>query len=215
MYRMLMWLVERPWFFWTVRSLFLVYAKVAHALTSRGKDHVPREGGLVVAVNHFSVLDPPMMGVSVPREISFMAKKELFENPGLRLIWRGLHAFPVDREGNDVSAIKEALRRLKAGRAVGVFIQGTRNASDAEALDGASYLAQRAGVPLLPAGIWREGRRYRVAFGTPIEVPGRDRAAIREATDATVRQVNALLPSHTRILPPSRQADDTKVDKDA
>lgn len=210
MFRFLEWAFSFSWFFWTIRTLFLLYAKLVHGLVSRGKQHVPRKGGVVVAVNHFSALDPPMMGVSVPREISFMAKRELFDNPLQRAVWKGLHAFPVDRKGNDVSAIKEAMRRLKAGRAVGVFIQGTRNASDAEALDGASFLAQRAGVPLQPAGIWREGLRYRVAFGEPFEVEGRDREAMQAATEETVRRINALLPSHTRILPPAREDSATE-----
>jgi len=204
MYGTLMRLVELPWFYWTVRTLFLIYAKVVLGLRTRGAEHVPKEGGLVVAVNHFSALDPPMMGSTVPREISFMAKKELFENRALRLLVRGLHAFPVDRSRNDVSAVKEALRRLKAGRAVGVFVQGTRNAGDVEALDGATFLAQRSGVPLQPAAIWREGRRYRVQFGEPFMVPGKDREAIRAATATTMARINELLPSHKRLLPPER-----------
>ncbi len=202
MYRLLMRMAESAAFFWTARTLFLLWAKIVKRLRVTGQQHVPREGGCVVAVNHFSSLDPPMMGVSVPREISFMAKKELFEPPALRLLVRGLRAFPVDREGNDVSAVKEALRRLKAGRPVGVFIQGTRNATDAAALDGASFLAQRAQVPLVPAGIWKDHGAYRVAFGAPFEVAGRDRTSIQNATQRTVRDINALLPSHTQILAP-------------
>jgi len=205
MYDSLMRLVQLPWFYWTVRTLFLTYAKVVLGLRTGGTDHVPQEGGLVVAVNHISALDPPVMGSALPREISFMAKKELFETRAMRLLARGLHAFPVDRSRNDVSAIKEALRRLKAGRAVGVFVQGTRNAGDAEALDGAAFLAQRAGVPLQPAAIWREGRRYRVQFGEPLVVPGKDREAIRAATATTVARINELLPSQKRLLPPERE----------
>lgn len=205
MYRTLMRLVELPWFYWTVRTLFLVYAKVMRGLRTDGTDRVPTEGGLVVAVNHFSSLDPPMVGATVPREISFMAKKELFENPAMRLLSRGLHAFPVDRTRNDVSAVKEAMRRLKQGRAVGVFVQGTRHAGDAGALDGAAFLAQRSGVPLQPAAIWREGRRYRVQFGDPFLVPGKDREAIRAATATTMARINELLPSQKRLLPPQRE----------
>jgi len=191
--------IQLPWFYWLARTLWLGMAKIVHRLRIDEARRVPREGGLVMAVNHISSLDPPMMGVSVPREISFMAKKELFENRANALLMRGLHAFPVDRDRNDVSAIKEALRRLKAGRAVGIFVQGTRSAGDAEALDGAAFLAQRAGVPLQPAAVWREGWRYRVRFGEPFEVPGRDRQAIRAATATTMGRINALLPSGTNL----------------
>lgn len=207
MYDTLMRLVERPWFYWTVWTLFLTYAKVVLGLRTEGAQRVPEEGGVVVAVNHFSSLDPPMMGAAMSREISFMAKKELFENRAMRLLARGLHAFPVDRDRNDVSAVKEAMRRLKLGRAVGVFVQGTRHAGEAGALDGAAFLAQRSGVPLQPAAIWREGRRYRVRFGEPFPVPGKDREAIRTATATTMARINELLPSQKRLLPPQRDAD--------
>lgn len=205
MYGTLMRLVERPWFYWTVWTLFLTYAKVVLGLRIEGADRVPEQGGVVVAVNHVSSLDPPMVGAALSRGISFMAKKELFENRAMRLLARGLHAFPVDRARNDVSAVKEAMRRLKAGRVVGVFVQGTRNAGDAGALDGAAFLAQRSGVPVQPAAVWREGRRYRVKFGEPFLIPGKDREAIREATATTMARINELLPSQKRLLPPERE----------
>jgi 1-acyl-sn-glycerol-3-phosphate acyltransferase len=206
MYGFLMRLVEMPWFYWTVRALFWAFAKVAFGLRIEHAERVPREGGLVMAVNHISAWDPPVMGSSVPREISFMAKRELFDDKAMALLVRGLHAFPVDRSRSDISAVKEAMRRLKDGRAVGVFVQGTRSEGDAEALDGAAFLAQRAGVPLQPAAIWREGRRFRVRFGEPFEVPGRDRDAIRAATATTMDRVRGLMPSGTRF-PPSDEVD--------
>ncbi len=207
MYDTLMRLLERPWFYWTVRTLFLTYAKLVLGLRTEGAERVPGQGGVVVAMNHFSSLDPPVLGAALSRAISFMAKKELFERPAMRLLARGLHAFPVDRARNDVSAVKEAMRRLEQGRAVGVFVQGTRHAGDAGALDGAAFLAQRSGVPLQPAAIWREGRRYRVRFGEPFLVPGKDREAIRAATATTMARINELLPSQKRLLPPQRDAD--------
>jgi len=196
--------IQLPWFYWFARWVFMVYAKVLFGLRRLDHERVPREGGLVLAVNHIGSLDPPVIGVTVPREISFMAKKELFENRWAALLMRGLHAFPVDRQGSDVSAVKEALRRLRHDRAIGVFIQGTRNEGDAAALDGAAYLAWRAGVPLQPAAIWREGRGYRVRFGEPFGVPGRGREAIRAATTMTMQRINELLPSHTRLPAPDR-----------
>lgn len=206
--------IQLPWFYWLARTLWLLVAKIVHRLRTDEAARVPREGGLVMAVNHISSLDPPMMGVAVPREISFMAKKELFEHKASALLMRGLHAFPVDRDRNDISAIKEALRRLKAGRAVGVFVQGTRSAGDAEALDGAAYLAQRAGVPLQPAAIWREGLRYRVRFGEPFEVPGRDRQAIRTATATAMDRINALLPSGTNLPRSDAEAAEEPVERE-
>lgn len=195
MYEALLRWTQRPWFYYTLRAIYRVAARVVFGVRVEGRELVPTEGGLIIAANHIGTLDPPAMGTEVPRQISFMAKKELFQNPFLNLLFRGVRAFPIDRGGNDVSAIKEALRRLKADDAVGIFIQGTRNQGDADALDGAAFLAQRAGVPIQPAAIWREGRRFHIRFGEPFEVEGRDRASMHTATKMTMNRIYDLIPA--------------------
>lgn len=191
---LLEWLLHPAWFMpfatWVVRQ----FARLFYGLRVSGVENVPREGGAVVACNHVSGWDPPIVGVSVYRRLDFMAKKELFERPLSRAVMLGLRAFPVDREAQDIGAIKEALRRLQAGHAVGIFVQGTRSEGGAAALDGASFLAQRAGVPLVPAAIWREGRAFRVAFGEPLEAAGRTREEARELTSALMGRIGDLLP---------------------
>jgi 1-acyl-sn-glycerol-3-phosphate acyltransferase len=208
MYDALVRLFQRPWFYWFARTVFRIGARLIWGVRSEGTDLVPREGGLIVASNHIGTLDPPVVGTEVPRHISYMAKKELFDEKLPNLVFRGVDAFPIDRSRSDVSAVKEALRRLKAGDAIGIFIQGTRNRGDAEALDGAAFLAQRAKVPIQPAALWREGRRFHVRFGEPFVVPGRDREAMREATATTMRRINELLPESERMLPPAEGATD-------
>ena len=187
-------LMQRAWFFWLGRTAFLIFAKIFYGIHIEGSELVPRRGGLVVASNHFSSLDPPVMGVSIPREANFMAKKELFENRYMRALALGLRAFPVDRSKSDLGAIKYALKRLKDGVVIGIFAQGTRNAGDKEALDGASFLAIRAGVPLQPAAIWREGRRFHVRFGQPIVPREGKRTEMREMTRELMERINELLP---------------------
>lgn len=184
------------WFYHLGRIGFMFVLRLFYDLRIEGRDRVPAQGGLVVASNHISLLDPPVMGVAVPREIHYMAKKELFENRWLEPFILGLRAFPVDREGTDIGAIKGALRRLGDGLAVGIFAQGTRNPGDREALDGAAFLAQRAGVPLLPAAIWREGRRYRVRFGIPLLPSGRSKQEMAELTARLMNDIEGLLPPH-------------------
>lgn len=160
-----------------------------------GRQNVPRQGGCVVASNHVSSWDPPVVGVSTPREIHFMAKRELFERWLPRRVLRGLRAYPVDRSRNDVGAMKESFRRLERGYAIGIFFEGTRNVSgDAEARGGAAYLAARAGVPLVPAAVWRDGRRWRVAFGPPLTAAGRSREEVDRLTEELRWAVDALLP---------------------
>ncbi len=183
-----------PTAIWLVRT----YARLFYGLRVSGLENVPRQGGAVVACNHVSTWDPPIVGVSINRKLEFMAKKELFEKPLSRAVMRGLRAFPVDREGQDIGAIKEALRRLKDGRVIGIFVQGTRNAGDAAALDGASYLAQRAAVPLVPAAIWRQGRAFHVAFGPPLEAGGRTREEARELTARVMGKISDLIPPEHR-----------------
>ncbi|MFU8888332.1 MAG: lysophospholipid acyltransferase family protein [Trueperaceae bacterium] len=178
--------------------LVRVYVSLVYGLRISGTEHVPRTGACVVGANHVSAWDPPVVGLSVPREIHFMAKKELFERWLPRRLFRAVRAFPVDRGVNDVGAVKEALRRLQNGHAIGVFFEGTRNVrGDAAARQGAAFLAQRTGAPLVPAAIWREGRAFRVAFGPPLRTAGRSRAEVATLTAELERAVRSLLPSRT------------------
>lgn len=170
-----------------------IYLKIFTGLKVQGLENVPKTGAAVVACNHVSAWDPPVVGVAINRKLEFMAKKELFEKPFLAAVLRGLRAFPVDRERNDISAIKEALRRLKAGRVIGIFIQGTRNEGDAAALDGAAYLAQRSGAVVIPTAIWREGRAFHVRFGEVVTPEGTQRDDVKRLTTTIESTIRALV----------------------
>lgn len=149
---------------WSAYNFFVLF----YDLRAEGREHIPPEGGVIIACNHFSSVDPPIMGSSTNRLPNFMAKKELFAHPASRFLMEILHAYPVDRQANDMQSIKTSLRKLEAGEAIGIFFEGRRNQGEAEARGGTAFLAQRANVPIVPAAIWREGRAYRVRFGTPI-----------------------------------------------
>lgn len=191
-------LVQRDWFYWFAVSAFRTWARLFLGLTVKGAENVPQTGGAVIACNHFSALDPPVVGVSVPREIHFMAKRELFGKPAVRLLMLGLRAFPVNRSGSDTSAIRAALRKLRSGLAVGIFIQGTRSAGTNPALDGAAFLALRSGAALVPTAVWREGRRFIVHFGEPLD-PAAEGASPGQVTAGLTRAINGLLPSGQRM----------------
>jgi 1-acyl-sn-glycerol-3-phosphate acyltransferase len=184
------------WFMPTAIVLVRTYLKVFTGLHVQGLENVPRTGSAVVACNHLSSWDPPVVGVAINRKLEFMAKKELFEKPFVAAVLRGLRAFPVDRQRNDIGAIKEALRRLKAGRVIGIFIQGTRNDGDAAALDGAAYLAQRAGAVVVPTAIWRQGRAFHVRFGEVITASGSDREDMKLLTSRLALEIKALVPDN-------------------
>lgn len=141
-----------------------------------GAENVPRDGGLLIAANHLSNLDPPLLGISSPRPISYMAKKQLFAIPVLGFVITHLNAFRVDREAGGTAALRASLRMLKEGRCIGIFPEGGRNLSGTNELKaGAAFLAASSGVPIVPAAIigtrrLRPFARVTVAFGEPFRI---------------------------------------------
>src|SRR6185295_329168 len=109
-----------------LKALIAGIGRVWFRLSAIGVDRVPREGRLLLASNHLSVLDPALIGAVLPRELDYMAKTELFRIPGFGALIRRLNAHPVDRTGSDSAALRLALRLLGDDRAVLVFPEGTR-----------------------------------------------------------------------------------------
>jgi 1-acyl-sn-glycerol-3-phosphate acyltransferase len=175
--------------------LFSLIVRVAYGLRVHDARHVPRSGPCVIAANHESAWDPPVLGLATPRFVQFMAKRELFRNRAFAAVLRAVGAYPVDRGRNDIGAVKESLRRLQDGGTIGVFFEGTRRAEAKDAMGGAAYLAQRTGAALVPTAIWREGRRFRVRFGEPLHAQGRSRQETAELTAALSERVRSLLSS--------------------
>ncbi|BDE06130.1 1-acyl-sn-glycerol-3-phosphate acyltransferase [Vulcanimicrobium alpinum] len=141
-----------------------------------GAEKVPRDGGVIIAANHISNFDPPLLGIGVPRPVSYMAKKELFALPVLGPLLPHLNAFPVDRQAGGTAALRASLRMLKEGRCVGIFPEGGRNVSGTnEEKAGAAFLAAASGAPVVPAAIvgtrsLRPFRRITVVFGDPLRI---------------------------------------------
>ena len=92
-----------------------------------GAEHIPDTGAVIVAPNHKSSFDPPIVGVAIKnRLVHYMAKAELFKNPVFGWVLRKMGAFPVKRGTVDRMAIKQAVRELKNGHVLGIFPEGTR-----------------------------------------------------------------------------------------
>ena len=129
------------------RSLIEVFA----ALEVEGWETIP-EGACLFASNHQSMVDPPLIGSCLPREISFVARRTLFDNPAFGFVIRACNSIPLDRGQADVGAIRSALAALAAGRGLLIFPEGTRSADGviAEAKAGAGLLACRSGAPTTP-----------------------------------------------------------------
>jgi 1-acyl-sn-glycerol-3-phosphate acyltransferase len=141
-----------------------------------GAENVPLHGGVVIAANHISNLDPPLLGVGAPRPIWYMAKKELFAIPVLGAVISHLNAFEVDRAAGGTAALRASLRLLKEGRCVGIFPEGGRNLTGTnQEKAGAAFLAAASGAPVVPAAIvgsrkLRPFARVTVIFGEPFHI---------------------------------------------
>ena len=138
-----------------------------------GAEQVPTTGGLVVVANHASDFDPPLLSAAVRRPVSYMAKEELFNVPVLSQAIRLYGAYPVKRGSADRSAIREALKQLDQGWAVGIFLQGTRtvNGRIPEPKIGAALIAAKAQVPLLPVSLWGTQHIFKKGTAIPRPVP--------------------------------------------
>ena len=165
----------------------------------RGIENVPKDGPFILAANHISYLDPPIVGSFVwPRVVHYMAKKELFELFFLSWALPKINAFPVDREGSAKSAMKHALDVLKAGDCVGIFPEGGRNkAGDLEARQGTALLAALAKCPVVPAAIVGSEHANRlaqikVAYGKPLWLPADRKATKDDLANFTQEMMGAI-----------------------
>jgi 1-acyl-sn-glycerol-3-phosphate acyltransferase len=153
---------------------------ITHALVplkTYGKERVPRDGGCILAMNHFSYVDPPAFGTVCPRRVVFVAKSELFDVPGLAQLI-GLHGTLAIRRGEtDRDAFRRMREAVRQNELLGLFVEGTRQAAGVpgKARPGAAMLAIQEGVPVLPAAIhgsqfWTKTNRHPVsiAFGEPM-----------------------------------------------
>src|SRR2546423_7964094 len=142
------------WVYDACKGISRMGASLWFDLKSHGVQHVPRTGGALLICNHQSFMDPVFVGVLLPRQISFIAKSQLFDTPGLGWLIPKLNTFPVRRGEADVSAIKEALRRVHEGHVLTMFPEGTRS-WDGNLLPiqaGVALMGERGGAPVVPAG---------------------------------------------------------------
>jgi 1-acyl-sn-glycerol-3-phosphate acyltransferase len=168
-----------------------------------GKERVPREGGVVLALNHFSWVDPPVFGAASPRIIRYMAKAEAHRIPGVGQLIRGLGAFSVRRGESDREAVRMMRQVVVDGGALGLFVEGTRQRSGVpgEVRPGASMVALQEDMPVVCAAIegsqrWRPGNfaPVSVAWGEPMRFEGLSRNAkgYREASVEIQREIRRL-----------------------
>jgi 1-acyl-sn-glycerol-3-phosphate acyltransferase len=121
----------------------------------RGRQHIPLTGPVLLIANHQSYLDPNLVGLSSPRQLSYLARKTLFKNRYFAAFIRSVGAVPVDQEGVAKEGLKAVMQQLQAGRAVIVFPEGERTADGAmhQLKPGILLLIKRTQTPIVPVGI--------------------------------------------------------------
>ena len=168
--------------YWTVWIVVRSFARLLFRLEISGQDHIPRSGGVLIASNHASYLDIPILGCTLPRRASFIGRMDLFAGI-VGSVLRYLGWIPIRRGQVDRKAFDEAVRRLKAGQVVVIYPEGSRT-EDGQlqpGKPGIGMMAAAAGCPVLPVLLegtydalppgahWIRLRPIRVAFGEPMD----------------------------------------------
>jgi len=189
---------------WAVGRLTAVPATHLFArLRHYGAERIPRVGGVVLALNHFSWVDVAAFGAACPRKILYVAKAEAFEVPLLGQFMRMWGSFAVRRGEPDREALRMMRKVVADGEVLGVFVEGTRQRSGVpgRAQPGAAMVAIHEEAPVVPGAVygslhWRFGnfQPVSIAFGEPLRFDGLPRNArgYREATVEIERAVHRL-----------------------
>jgi 1-acyl-sn-glycerol-3-phosphate acyltransferase len=129
-----------------------------------GKENVPKDGGFVMCANHIAIRDVILLGAACPRQIKFVAKKEIFKVPIIGSLVKWLGAIKLDRSGADIAAIKASIKHVEDGDIVAIFPQGHRypgkNPATTPKKNGAALIAYRSGGDVLPVCIKTKKIKY-------------------------------------------------------
>jgi 1-acyl-sn-glycerol-3-phosphate acyltransferase len=166
-----------------LKAFLYAFFRVFYRLEVFGLENIPEEGGFIMAANHASYLDPPVLGAVSTRRVRFMAQEGLFKIPLFRTFIK-VFSFPVRRDKPHPSAIKEAVQRLRRGQLIVIFPEGSRSANGnlLDAKRGLSVIAALGKIPVVPTFIKGTGKalpvgkkflrpsKITVIFGTPLAI---------------------------------------------
>lgn len=179
--------------YWLSRNSVALWLRLKYRLRVEGREHIPASGGAVLAANHCSYLDPPVMAAcSSQRIVHFMARDTLFSNPVARWFFPRVGVIALDRTKGDLGALKKAIATLKEGKVIGLFPEGTRSPDGRmrEAKGGIGFLIAKGDVPVVP--LYISGTHDAFPKGASHFKPGRVTA--RLGPPITPEEIRAAMP---------------------
>jgi 1-acyl-sn-glycerol-3-phosphate acyltransferase len=140
-------------------------------------ERVPKKGPVILASNHASFLDPPLVGSGLKRDINYLARESLFRFPGIGALLRSWNAVPVDREGGGAKGLKTILDRLHGGAGIILFPEGTRTRDGKlqSARSGIGLTVIKSDAPVVPVRVFGTFE----AYGKHIKFPRPKRIAVK------------------------------------
>jgi 1-acyl-sn-glycerol-3-phosphate acyltransferase len=190
--------------FWRAARLWAQPAtQIFTRLRVYGKERIPRSGGIVLALNHFSWVDTTSFGAACPRTIHYVAKIEAYEMAGVAQLIRAFGTTPIRRGQSDRDAVRTMRGLVRQGKVLGMFVEGTRQRTGVpgEVKPGAAMVALQERVPVVPGVVhgsqtWRFGNFHpvSVAWGEPITFDHLPRGGrgYREASAEIQRRIRRL-----------------------
>ena len=196
--------------YWLGYNASKIIAKVCFSFRAVHAERIPQTGGMILAMNHQSYLDPPLAGICCRREIYFLARKTLMQWPILGPLFPRLNVIPVERDGHDMSALKAVIRLVKAGNGTIVFPEGTRTLDGAlrKAQPGLGLIIAKTFAPVIPMRVFGayeafpKGGKPRlhpitIAVGEPMQftaddVHGPSREAYQRLSERVMERIASL-----------------------
>jgi 1-acyl-sn-glycerol-3-phosphate acyltransferase len=154
-----------------------------------GAEHVPLTGGVILASNHASFIDPPLVGAGIRRDINYLARESLFRFPGIGALLRSWNSVPVDRDGGGAKGLKIILDRLLAGGGIILFPEGTRSQDGRlqPARSGIGLIVIKSTAPVVPVRVFGTYE----AYGRHLKIPRPRRVIVKYGSPMNFESLRA------------------------
>jgi len=198
-----------------VLGVLRIYSRITFRIKVIGRENIPKEGAVLFCGNHRYYHDPVFIEAFTPRYTRFIAKEELSHIAALKPLAKLFEVIFVKRDSKDLGPLKESLKTLKEGGAIGIFPEGTRNGlekNEGQIKNGAAYLALKTGAQIIPIGIRGGEKPFKKAYmiyGKPLDLSKYE--GIKKVDDTVEQEVSDMLKKEIIRL----TTDDIKMLKEA